>query len=1007
MDALLSIIMPVYGTECFLEKSINSVIGQSYKNIELIIVNDKSPGDVRSIIKPYLDNHNIKYIENNKNLGLFHTRIAGIKEARGQYISFLDSDDYVSIDYYRELLEKAINSNYDIVESRIVMQSENGEKFIQNNNNNLFPELIGKDIQKKFFQQEGLFFHWHVIWNKIYKRELIEQSLPVLTKQKEHLIMTEDVLFSSVFFSNANSYASVDNGCIFYCLHGNASTGKNADFSKFSKNLSDIQLVFSFLLEQFCNSEYKGNINNWKERYSRIWCERIKHEINKCSDRNKLLSKYSLFLSDNTPVRGDDLYHHAVITDWDNRYEHIYELIKRNEVEYVSFDIFDTLLVRDFLDPSDVFELVDRFFSTICSKPNLVKFSNIRIEAESLCRAEEIKNNPLIEDITLDDIYNYILRNYEISEDIINKLKKKELEIEKNNIRQRKSALNLFNGIQSMGKKIILISDMYLSKQFIADLLHNSGYENWEKLYLSSDIKLTKHTGNLFKHVCEDLNINPYKIFHIGDNWFSDKTKATEMGLQSYYYPKIRDLLSTELNGIYSGRFFDPYNNINNNSSWLDNHYVQHNFGMKCLIANTANYFYDKPYKSINYNSDFNVDPFFIGHYSLGITTLLMCRWIKKYCENNNKKRIVFIGRDGYLIKEIFDKYNESENIKTGYIYASRRSLLPALFSEKVNIYGLSDFLNYQEHSPRSILELFNVITIDNLDYRELKKDKIIIDKRFDRKEGFLFFMKYFYNKLLSKDKLSEYKLNLKEYLINNNVDEDAITFDLGYSGRIQSIICHILEKPIDTLFMHTNNETSSILSKRFKFKVKCFYDFVPQISGLIREQLYSESSPSCIGYIRNANNKVIPVFEDYTEFNLVDSLNINKIHYGAIRFVDSFLNDHRDLLELFNISNYEASIPLEYYIHESKEIDRSLFIHSISDDFVHAGRADYNILEWWNWELQKNRGVIGNKKSESVRIAEHEQLFENYNIIKRTIYFILFEQKLFIQKLKKRILKK
>ena len=104
----ISIIMPVYNTEKYVKRCINSVLQQTYSNIELIIVDDCSPGNIKEIAQDFINIDNrVKIISHEVNKGLFCARLTGAKQATGDYIAFIDSDDYVSNDYYHTLIEKA------------------------------------------------------------------------------------------------------------------------------------------------------------------------------------------------------------------------------------------------------------------------------------------------------------------------------------------------------------------------------------------------------------------------------------------------------------------------------------------------------------------------------------------------------------------------------------------------------------------------------------------------------------------------------------------------------------------------------------------------------------------------------------------------------------------------------------------------------------------------------------------------------------------------------------
>lgn len=111
----ISVIIPVYNVERYLETCLDSVINQTYQNLEIIIINDGSTDSSLEICKKYekLDKRII--LIDQKNKGLSGARNFGIKKATGDYIHFLDSDDYINLNYYEKMIEALGNTNADIV----------------------------------------------------------------------------------------------------------------------------------------------------------------------------------------------------------------------------------------------------------------------------------------------------------------------------------------------------------------------------------------------------------------------------------------------------------------------------------------------------------------------------------------------------------------------------------------------------------------------------------------------------------------------------------------------------------------------------------------------------------------------------------------------------------------------------------------------------------------------------------------------------------------------------
>lgn len=149
----LSIIVPVYNAEQYMEKCLNRLLEQSYSNIEIIIVNDCSQGNCEEIANKYKEiDKRVKYIKHEKNRGLFQARITGASIATGEYIAFLDSDDYVSIDYYRTLMQNIEENNADIAMGNMVLEYDDGRKEIYNLFDAKHLNLAGEDCLDEYFE---------------------------------------------------------------------------------------------------------------------------------------------------------------------------------------------------------------------------------------------------------------------------------------------------------------------------------------------------------------------------------------------------------------------------------------------------------------------------------------------------------------------------------------------------------------------------------------------------------------------------------------------------------------------------------------------------------------------------------------------------------------------------------------------------------------------------------------------------------------------------------------
>ncbi len=124
----ITIIVPCYNVEKCVEKAINSLLKQTYKNLQIIAIDDCSTDNTHFVLKQ-LQNQNKSKIEiynNKENMGLAYTRNRGIELATTQYVGFLDADDYIDNNYYEELMKNIIQENADIAISDILLVNEGG-----------------------------------------------------------------------------------------------------------------------------------------------------------------------------------------------------------------------------------------------------------------------------------------------------------------------------------------------------------------------------------------------------------------------------------------------------------------------------------------------------------------------------------------------------------------------------------------------------------------------------------------------------------------------------------------------------------------------------------------------------------------------------------------------------------------------------------------------------------------------------------------------------------------
>lgn len=179
--ALISIIIPVYKVEKYLEKCIQSVINQTYKNIQIILVDDGSPDNCGKICDEYAERDQRIEVIHKSNGGLSDARNKGLEIAKGEYIGFVDSDDYIEADMYEVLynLLKQYNADVSICNFYTVSQ----EKIAIKNADNGIKEYNRIEILKEILLDNNIQSY---AWNKLYKKELFDEiKYPVGKKYED------------------------------------------------------------------------------------------------------------------------------------------------------------------------------------------------------------------------------------------------------------------------------------------------------------------------------------------------------------------------------------------------------------------------------------------------------------------------------------------------------------------------------------------------------------------------------------------------------------------------------------------------------------------------------------------------------------------------------------------------------------------------------------------------------------------------------------------------------
>lgn len=388
------------------------------------------------------------------------------------------------------------------------------------------------------------------------------------------------------------------------------------------------------------------------------------------------------------------------------------------KAKIISFDIFDTLLIRNVSEPNRIFELIEEIYGW-------KNFKERRLNA-----AEKAKHNYKNGEANLYNIYECLEEAPQV-----------ELEMESRYLQANLEIKKIYNWCKINQKKIIAVSDMYLPSKFLNEILSKNGIVV-DKIFVSCEEKCSKASGQLFDVVIDKCGVQPSDIVHIGDSWKSDFISPIKHGIQAIHYKKIKQSSSI----------------------------------VACITNNnkTDDYFYN------------------IGYSVMGPLVVGFVRWIKKELEANQIEDILFLARDGKILKEAFE---EIYGIKTNYVYVSRQSLNTCTLWMHSDFDDVKKIVIRTEHT--SIGKFIKRLGLEVCDFLDvIEKNGLDVESSFS---DFDFWndlrVKSIYEEI--KDKVIENSKVQYKYFFDYispylNTSKVALV-DLGWKGTIQERFCELI----------------------------------------------------------------------------------------------------------------------------------------------------------------------------------------------------------------------
>lgn len=275
----VSIIVPVYNAESYLEECLDSVCGQTYQALEIIVVDDGSKDSTASLVKKYSEIDNRILPHYNENHGVSYSRNFGLEHCTGEYVTFVDSDDIVAPDFVEQLVHDLEDSDADMAVVGVIKSRSFKPGIFTKGESTIYKE--SEILENLFGKFEGF------VCNKLYKRSLFQTNG---VRLEENIAICEDLLFNAAYLVNCKKVTYNSGSKYFYRQIENSASNR-LDNPKWFDAMKAYQKIFDLIKDYpsvykivafryamyLCSAKYRLRFINGKK-------DSLKYEINKEKD---------------------------------------------------------------------------------------------------------------------------------------------------------------------------------------------------------------------------------------------------------------------------------------------------------------------------------------------------------------------------------------------------------------------------------------------------------------------------------------------------------------------------------------------------------------------------------------------------------------------------------------------------------------------------------------------------------------------------------------------------
>ncbi len=600
----------------------------------------------------------------------------------------------------------------------------------------------------------------------------------------------------------------------------------------------------------------------------------------------------------------------------------------QTKARLIAFDMFDTLVCRPLLSPESIKELVARRTGEKAGSA----FKQYRSLAEQEARSQ------LGRDVDLDQIYARFTALSGLSSEEVENLRAIEEDIEEQCLQPRRDAAAIYQAAIASGKTVLVISDMFLSSQFLAAQLNKFGIQGWDGFFVSSETGARKDNGLLFEHVLKQYGAEPADLLMIGDNERSDIQIPCDMGASFYHLlrpvelargiPRFRQIVEQHLRakdvdaeltlGLVVRKNFAPV-------------FIQ-GFTPDALIQ---------------------VDPYLWGYSLVGPMLTSFAEWLLQKAQADGIERLYFLSREGKIIQQVFDAWgqNRTGTPTSTYLVLSRRAAsvatadsFEALLQIARTIYypnTLASFLYTRygvEFSPEKWGQIAAATGLTAASIIRVDDQKI---------EHLIPLMEYIQDELNAN--AAREKSTMLEYLASigmGNNDSQAVV-DIGYGGTIQGYLNRIVAHKVHGYYLMTENRSLKVAQQHQVNIQGCFFENLQSSSNVPTmmmysfevEKLLSSNDPQIEYYETLESGEIQGHFRPLAVEEKQAVLIRDQIQKGAMDYVHDARFVRQNILPDYQPSCATARMLLDAFLADTSPEEKNLLAKIVLDDF-YCGRG-------------------------------------------------------------------